>query len=527
LAAAGLGAVLFLVGALTLEVWRTARLHEAVARAAVRDWTRFAASTYKARIEAHAFNALARLFRPIDGIAVLPPLETLIRSSASVRECRCAPYIEPQAFFRVHLVTGAADVRGQLPSGVTPGALAEFVIRHVTRQDTDGPFAVVPEWHGGDEAPLIYTSTRGPDGRPAGVYGRVAEPASFEAAFFGRPAAVAPLLPTEIGRGVANDSIFSIAVRRSDGTVVYGSMTGREPGESATARVADIAGGYEAELVLDRSAMERMLLGGVPRSPLPLLLAVDLLALALVAATVALVWRGAALGRLRTEFIASVSHDLRTPLAQILLYAETMSLGRLSTVADYRREANVILQQGRSLLHLVENVLHFARSERTGARQVSAYGPVAPPIEAAIREFAPMAAEVGMRIDARLDPDVVAPLDSALLQRAVRNLLDNAARYAASGDTVHIALRAADGIARITVEDCGPGIPPADRVRVWRPFVRLGRDVARDTTGSGLGLAIVRDVMRRCAGEARIEEPPSGGVRVVLEWPGATLARKT
>jgi signal transduction histidine kinase len=107
------------------------------------------------------------------------------------------------------------------------------------------------------------------------------------------------------------------------------------------------------------------------------------------------------------------------------------------------------------------------------------------------------------------------------MRQVLLNLLDNAVKYGPRGQTVSLGLALTDGRARLWVEDEGPGIPPSDRARVWRPFVRLARDVDRQTAGSGIGLSLVREIVIRHRGTARFESSPAGGTRVVVELPGA------
>jgi signal transduction histidine kinase len=107
------------------------------------------------------------------------------------------------------------------------------------------------------------------------------------------------------------------------------------------------------------------------------------------------------------------------------------------------------------------------------------------------------------------------------LERVVRNLVDNAARYARGHVEVRVATDATDTAVLLTVEDDGPGIPPADRERVFERFTRLEDDRSRDTGGTGLGLAIAREIAERHHGTLHAEQAGSGGARFVLRVPAA------
>ena len=114
------------------------------------------------------------------------------------------------------------------------------------------------------------------------------------------------------------------------------------------------------------------------------------------------------------------------------------------------------------------------------------------------------------------EPVVIPGADDELV-RMVSNLVDNAARHAATA--VQIGLTSHADIVRLTVDDDGPGIPSADRERVFERFVRLDTSRTRDQGGSGLGLAVVRSIVTRHRGHVRVEDSPTGGARFIVELP--------
>ncbi|HWH51535.1 MAG TPA: sensor histidine kinase, partial [Gemmatimonadaceae bacterium] len=99
------------------------------------------------------------------------------------------------------------------------------------------------------------------------------------------------------------------------------------------------------------------------------------------------------------------------------------------------------------------------------------------------------------------------------------NLLDNAVKYGPAGQTVTIGTLAVDHQARLWVDDEGEGIPPRERERVWSPFYRLDRHANSSVAGSGIGLYVVRELARLHGGDARVEDAPSRGARIVVELP--------
>ncbi len=230
------------------------------------------------------------------------------------------------------------------------------------------------------------------------------------------------------------------------------------------------------------------------------------------------------LSRLRSDFISSVSHELRTPLSQIMLFAETLNLGRVRTDDERHAATGVIVQEGRRLMHLVENILHFSRAER----QMTRLGPEPIDLNRAVQEiiddWMPLAASADVRLATDFAPDVFAMADRDALRQMVLNLLDNAVKYGGRPQTVTVGTMTRGDRARVWIDDEGEGVPARDRERVWRSFYRLDRHANSAIAGSGIGLYVVRELARLHGGDAWIEDAPSKGARVVIELNAAPRA---
>ena len=202
------------------------------------------------------------------------------------------------------------------------------------------------------------------------------------------------------------------------------------------------------------------------------------------------------------EMLAAASHELRSPLARLRLAVELLGETEGDTArAEHRAEAVRSIEE---LDALVEEILLVGRLE--------AGSPLTPlPVD-----LLALAAEEAARVGAAVggEPCTV-PGDERLLRVALRNLLDNAQRHGAA--PVEIAVEIGDGRARVVVTDAGPGVPQAERARVFEPFHRLEGHGADPAEGTGLGLALVARVASRHGGEARCEGGPGG--RFVLELP--------
>lgn len=216
----------------------------------------------------------------------------------------------------------------------------------------------------------------------------------------------------------------------------------------------------------------------------------------------------------RAAFVSSVSHELRTPLTQIRMYAEMLRLGFVSDEADATRALQVIEREAGRLGLLVDRALTFAR---TGARPLSPQGNAAlgDAVARAVAAMQPLLAERSAGVVADVDASWNVQCDADSLQQVLINLLDNALKYGPEGQTIRLSAKRAGTNTQLFVDDQGPGVPPDERERIWRPFVRGHHDTS--VGGSGIGLAIVRDIVVAAGGAATTTERPDGrGARFVV-----------
>ena len=214
------------------------------------------------------------------------------------------------------------------------------------------------------------------------------------------------------------------------------------------------------------------------------------------------------------EFIADAAHELRTPLTAVKLQAQ---IARRAESPEAREDALARLADGVDrAAHLVEQLLAMARLEPI--ERQSAFQPVALDalVKSAVAAFSAQAeaADIDLGVGACAALSVHGQAES--LRMLLNNLIDNALRYTPRGGRVDVELRATAEGARLSVCDTGPGIPAADRTRVFERFQRLA---GAEIPGSGLGLAIVREVATLHGGQVRLEDAPQGGLQVVLLLP--------
>ncbi len=200
---------------------------------------------------------------------------------------------------------------------------------------------------------------------------------------------------------------------------------------------------------------------------------------------------------LRRELVANVSHDLRTPLANIQGYLETVLIKR-ETLSDdeFRQYLQISLQNTRYLNHLVAELFELSKLNAIHAEPAKEPFSIAELTQDVIMKFKSGAETKGVTVDCQFDKSVpLVSADIGLIERALSNLLDNAIRYADSGTAVTIELIPYDNYVRIKVTDSGPGIAIEDVPNIFLPYYRGKHSGSPKTPGTGLGLAITKRIL--------------------------------
>ena len=204
----------------------------------------------------------------------------------------------------------------------------------------------------------------------------------------------------------------------------------------------------------------------------------------------------------RTALLASVSHDLRTPLTRLKL---ELALARPGARVDAMKRDLAEME------HMIDEYLAFARGQ--GGEAVETVG-----MRALIEEVSEGAARAGADVEVTADPALFAAVRPNAFKRALANLVMNAAVH---GERVQVAARArASGGVEILIDDDGPGIAPERYEEAFRPFSRLDEARNQNLKGVGLGMAIARDVARGHGGDVTLDRSPLGGLRAVVRLPG-------
>ena len=554
-----LAGIVALVGVLAYQAVDAARSDVARAEATLRDYSAFAGAEYARQAEVNAQTVLRLSFDPVvrwlNFSRTPQPDPTPEQVAAWARQRRslvdeyvCDCLDSMRYAFRVDVADSTIAAAPMVPGGPRPSPdvqawVRDTVLGHMARLERPGPMTVQTYGatdpssrefdfiisndsyvallgeHGGRTRLLAYLVARDLEGNPVAAYGYESDPETWLRPLLQRAMDSTNLLPPSLLRGLRNDQVLAVSLSDGHGHELYRSSERRDARFASEDTLGARFGDVRLRLAVFPEHADRLLVGGLPRSRLPLLAALSLLTIGLAVVALLQLRKQQQLARLRTDFVSGVSHELRTPLAQIRWFAELLRMGRLRTADERDRSLRIIDQEARRLAFLVENVLNFSRSSRDAGRVTPEPVALAHEVREVVDSFRPLADARRMQVELRA-AEVAALADRAALRQVLLNLLDNAAKYGPPGQTIRVTVDRGGIGACIAVADEGPGVPEAERERVWQPFYRADRDVTSATTGSGIGLAVVGELVRQLDGRRRIEPGPGGtGARVVIELP--------
>jgi two-component system phosphate regulon sensor histidine kinase PhoR len=227
--------------------------------------------------------------------------------------------------------------------------------------------------------------------------------------------------------------------------------------------------------------------------------------------------------RMRRDFVANASHEMKTPVAGILAAAETLQHAITDDPDAAARFAANLAKEARRLSNLISDLLDLARLDQASPEmELSQLSSL---VKESIAEAAPLATDKRLTIETSIDANVIMqgrPQDLALM---TRNLLDNAMRYTGEGGRITVGLHSDNGTTVLTVSDSGIGIPAKDLPRIFERFYRVDRARARDTGGTGLGLSIVRHIAESHGGTVSAESELGTGSTFTVSLPVTPPAR--
>ncbi len=269
------------------------------------------------------------------------------------------------------------------------------------------------------------------------------------------------------------------------------------------------------------------------------------------------------LSEMKSNFVSSVSHELRAPIASVRLMAESLERGKISDALKQGEYFRFIVQECRRLTSLIENVLDFSRIEQGRKQYEFEPTDVSALVEQTVKLMEPYSAEKGVkleilpsldlpatlspsdgeRIGARGQQGVELNVDGRAIQQALLNLIDNAIKHSPKGETVTVGLECGQsrtGVSPVSdsgvgtadvggkpetarvllwIEDHGEGIPPEEHEKIFERFYRLGSELRRETQGVGIGLSIVKHTVEAHGGKVHVRSAVGQGSRFTIELP--------
>ncbi len=266
-----------------------------------------------------------------------------------------------------------------------------------------------------------------------------------------------------------------------------------------------------------------------PMSHLRFALLVAWMCFALASGAVAALLAGAiSLSERRGAFVSAVTHELRTPLTTFRMYTDMLAEGMVRKPEKRQRYLETLRREADRLGHLVENVLSYARLERSGTKAAVADHRLAGLLAGIQRRLIERAERADMQLQiAELPEDATLRADATAVEQILFNLVDNACKYAAEAQDKRIHLQVAVAGSKLVFRLCdhGPGVAAKEARRLFQPFRKSARDAAHSAPGVGLGLALSRRLARAMGGELRADTQVAEGACFVLELPAASSAQ--
>lgn len=265
--------------------------------------------------------------------------------------------------------------------------------------------------------------------------------------------------------------------------------------------------------------------------------AVILLSAAAAGLGLAGAWRGyeeqRRLSEMKSNFVSSVSHELRAPIASMRLLAEGLERGRVADAVKQKEYYQLLSQEARRLSTLIENILDYSRIEQGRKKYEMEPANLAALARQTVAVMAPAATERKVRLTLSLpgaaDPESAGPrgpdrepclnCDGLAIQQALINLIDNAVKHSPPGCGVTVGLEEGADACVLWVEDQGPGIPPGEQAKIFERFYRRGTELRRETQGIGVGLTIVKHIVEAHGGRVVVRSEVGQGSRFTLELP--------
>jgi signal transduction histidine kinase len=244
-----------------------------------------------------------------------------------------------------------------------------------------------------------------------------------------------------------------------------------------------------------------------------------------IALTIRATDREARLAQAKSNFVANVSHELKTPLSLLSLFSEILELGRVKNDEKKIEYYRIIRHESLRLNKMIDNILDFSKIEAGRKTYDFAEGDMAEVIENVLSTYRYQTVNSGFDIQANMQPDLPPVLmDRDAMAQAISNLLDNAIKYSRDVKQLSITTQTVRSNLSIEIADHGIGIPRTEQEKIFEKFYRVGNGLVHDVKGSGLGLSLVKHIIEAHKGTISVESDVGKGSRFTILLPLAHSA---
>jgi len=239
-----------------------------------------------------------------------------------------------------------------------------------------------------------------------------------------------------------------------------------------------------------------------------------------IALTIRATDREARLAQAKSNFVANVSHELKTPLSLLSLFSEILELGRVNSEEKKTEYYRIMRHESLRLNKVIDNILDFSKIEAGRKTYNFAGGDMAEVIENVLSSYRYQIVNSGFDVQTNIQPDLPSVLiDRDAMAQAISNLVDNAIKYSAEVKQLSIKTETLGSDLSIEIADRGIGIPRAEQTKVFEKFYRVGNGLVHDVKGSGLGLSLVKHIIESHKGTISVESDVGKGSRFTILLP--------
>jgi len=225
------------------------------------------------------------------------------------------------------------------------------------------------------------------------------------------------------------------------------------------------------------------------------------------------------LARLRSDFISNVTHELKTPLTSIRMYAESIMMGRIKSATGQKDYLSVVVNESERLKRMINNILEFSKMEK----HKQEYHPIETRLSEillkSIKDMNYWIEEKGFKLKTEIDRDITVEVDPDRFHQVYTNLLSNAIKYSGDSRKITIRLFRNSNSVITEVEDEGIGIAKENQVKIFEEFYRVDRQESGDITGTGLGLTVAREIVEAHNGKILVDSEPGKGSTFKVRLP--------